>query len=226
MARARSFAALPRFGRIPLGYALGLAILNMLVADQPYAAQLTLGPGFVEAQAYWQPLTALFLYPAGRLDGLIGTFLIQWVIGTPVAERLGAARYLALLVGAGLVGTLSVALLGFAVPSALAVPLGGSLPGDLAAVVAFGVFFGRRHLNLFGVLPFTARTLALLIAGLALVAPLLRGGHWAVALVHAAAMLTALLVTARPWRRGGGSGKVGGRGKGGKAKAKHLRVVH
>lgn len=225
VASASSFA-LPRFGRGPLVYSLTIALINMLIADQPYAAHLVLGSGFVLDQEYWQPLSALFLYPEGRIDGLIGTFLIQWIIGTSVADRLGLRRYFALLLGAGLCGTLTLALLGLALPSALATTVGGSLPGDLAAVVAFGVLFDRRQLRLFGALPLTARSLSLIIAGLALLAPPLRGASWSIVVVHAAAMTSAFLAIARPWRRGPRSGKVGTGRPPKKRKANHLRLVN
>lgn len=223
MARARTFAGLPPFGRAPLAYFLAIALTNMILGDQPIAGRLLLSSAFADGLELWRPLSALILFPEGHLNGLIGTALIQWVIGTPLARRWGSARYLALILGCGLAGYLTLALLGLAVPAALAVQLGGSVPGDLAAVAAFGVVYGKQELNLFGVLQFTARTLALLIGALALVAPLLRGEPWSLLVVNGVAMALALLVIARPWRRRPASGKVGGRAK---SKPRHLRLVN
>ncbi len=220
---------LPRFGRGPLFYCLAIALLNMLIADQPYATHLVLGPGFAGGE-YWQPLSSLFLFPEGRIEGLIGTFLIQWVIGTAVEDRLGRRRYFALLIGAGLTAKLTLALLSLAWPSLLEITVGGSLPGDLAAVIAFGVLFAERRLSFFGALTLSSRTLALIIAGLALLAPPLRRAPWSMVILHAVAMTVAYLAIARPWRPGAGSGTVGGRRskkrKAKKPKKKHLRLVN
>ena len=227
---------LPRFGRGPLVYCLAIALLNMLIADQPYAVHLVLGPGFAEGE-YWQPLSSLFLFPEGRIEGLIGTFLIQWVIGTAVEDRLGRGRYFALLIGAGLTAKLTLALLSLAWPGLLQLTVGGSLPGDLAAVVAFGVLFAERQLSFFGALTLSSRTLALIIAGLALLAPPLRGAPWSMVILHAVAMTVAYLAIAQPWRRGFGSGTVGGRRspttrrakkkkQKQKKKQKHLRLLN
>lgn len=220
VSRAAAFAGLPRFGRGALIYFLVIALLNMIVADQPIAARLTLGPGFLGGEL-WQPLSAAFLFPDGRQAGVLGTLLVQWILGSPLERRWGAARYLGLCVGAGVFGHLVLALVGLALPAALAQPVGGSIPGDMAALVAFGVVFGRRQFDLFGVFPFTGRSLAALAGGLALVAPLLRGDPWPVIVPTAAAMLLAFLVVARPWRRGPASGKLAK-----KRKRDHLRVIH
>lgn len=220
MSRAAAFAGLPRFGRGALIYFLVIALLNMIVADQPLAAHLTLGPAFAAGEP-WQPLTAAFLFPDGRQVGVLGTLLVQWILGSPLERRWGTARYLGLCIGAGVFGHLVLALLGLALPAALALPVGGSIPGDMAAVVAFGVIFGRRQFDLFGVFPFTGRALAGLAAGLSLVAPLLRGDPWPMIVPTAAAMLLALVVVARPWRRRPASGKLPK-----KRKRDHLRVVH
>ncbi len=218
MAYNRSLV-LPRFGRGPLFYGLAIALLNMLIADQPYATHLVLGPGFAGGE-YWQPLSSLFLFPEGRIEGLIGTFLIQWVIGTAVEDRLGRARYFALLLGAGLTAKLTLALLSLAWPSLVEIAVGGSLPADFAAVVAFGVLFAERRLSLFGALTLSSRTLSLIIAGLALLAPPLRGAPWSTVILHAVAMTVGFLAIARPWRPGAGSGTVGGRRSANKRKAK------
>lgn len=227
MAYNRSLV-LPRFGRGPLFYCLAIALLNMLIADQPYATHLLLGPGFASGE-YWQPLSSLFLFPEGRIEGLIGTFFIQWVIGTAVEDRLGPGRYFALLLGAGFTAKLTLALLSLAWPSLVEITVGGSLPGDLAAVIAFGVLFAERRLSLFGALTLSSRTLSLIIAGLALLGPPLRGAPWSTVILHAVAMTAGFLAIARPWRPGAGSGTVGGRRSPKKRtakKQKHLRLVN
>lgn len=217
-ASSPAFRSLPPLRRGALAFSLTVVIANMLLGDQPIAAHLLLGPSF--ASEPWQPLSALFFFPPGRLEGVVATFLIQWILGSALERRFGPAKYLALALGAALGAYLLVALVGLAAPLLLEVPLGGATPSDLAVIAAFGVVFARQPLNLLGIFPFTGRGLALLLAGLTLFAPPLRGAPWQVVLPSALAGLIALLVTLRPWRRQPRSGKLPG------ARPKHLRVVH
>ncbi|MCA9694944.1 MAG: rhomboid family intramembrane serine protease [Nannocystaceae bacterium] len=227
MARNPSFAALPRFRRGAFWLFLSVALATILLADQPYASRLLLGPEFGGELALWQPITALFVFPEGHLGGLFLTLVVQWIVGGPVEERWGTARYLGFVIGCALAGTVTTALLGLVVPAIAATQIGGSLPLDLAALVAFGVIMGRAQLRLFGALPITGRTLAIVAAVLAIVSPLARGAPWAVVLPSVITLVTAYLAAARPWKGRGKSGKLSsGRGKPRrKPKKSHLRVV-
>lgn len=219
MARSSVLANLPRFHRGGFWLLIITAASSALLADHPLASTLTLNLRFLE-MALWQPLTATFLYPEGQLGGLVGTLLIQWFIGGHVEERWGTARYLTLVLGSAFVGYLLTALLGLAVPQVLAAPLGGTLPADIAAVVAFGVLHARQPVHLFGALPLSGRGLAALVTALVLLGPLLRG-NWPVALPTAVAALCGLLLAWR-WRTPPKSGKVAARAG---RRPRHLKVV-
>lgn len=219
------FSALPRFGRGSFWLFVVVAAASAFVSDLPVARLLHLGSPFASELALWQPLTAPFLFPEGQLGGLVGTGLLQWFVGSPVEARLGTARYLGLVLGCAALGYLALGLVGLAVPAALAHPLGGSLPVDLAALAAFGLLFAREPVSVFGVLPVTARGFAGVAAALLVLGPLLRDG-WPAAVPGLVAGLAALLVVRR-WRKAPPSGKVAPRG-GGKAPGKrprHLRIV-
>lgn len=221
VARPSILAGLPKFQ--PGGFWLFVlaAVASALVADQPLAASLTLNAGFFADLALWQPLSAIFVFPEGQLGGLIGTLVLQWFVGGHLEAIWGPRRYLALVLGGAALGYLALALLGLAVPGALWLPSGGTAPVDLAAVVGFGVIFGRQPVQLFGALPISARGLAALVAALLLVGPLLRG-HWPQAVPAAVAALFALLLASR-WRSPPSSGKVAARGGG--RRPRHLKVV-
>ncbi len=219
MARPSVLASLPRFHRGGFWLLLVAAAASALLADHPLADTLTLNLGFTR-QALWQPATAIFLYPDGQLGGLIGTLFIQWFIGGHVEERQGTARYLTLVLLSAFVGYLVTALLGLAVPRVLAAPMGGTLPADIAAVVAFGVSHARQPVQLFGALPLSGRGLAGLVTALVLVGPLLRG-NWPVAVPTAVAALCGLLLAWR-WRTPPASGKVAARAG---RRPRHLKVV-
>jgi len=215
---------LPRFRRGAFSLLLVTALLTALLADQPMGQRLLLDPGGVlRGQGVWQPFTANFIFPDGRVGLVLGTLIVQWFLAGPLEDFWGTRKYLTLVIGCGIAGYGASVLLAMAVPAVAAVPVGGSTPMDLAAVVAFGAFMGTRPLSLAGVLPMSGRTLAILIAVLAVVSPLARGAEWPVVVPGAVSMLVALLVVTQPWRRLRKSGKVGGRGR--KKRAAHLRVI-
>lgn len=214
-----SLAALPRFGPASFWLTIAVAATSAFVADTPLAGSLLVGPSFLGERALWEPLTAPFLFPDGKLGGLIATALLQWLVGSPVEARLGARRYLGLALGGAILGYLTLGLLGLAVPAALASAQGGSAPVDVAVLAAFGVLLAREPVSIFGVLPLTARSFAGAAAGLLLVGQLAREG-WP-GLVPCVVAGACGLLLARRWQSGRGSGKVAPPGR----RPRHLRIV-
>lgn len=221
VARPSILAGLPKFAPGSFWLFVVATAASALIADQPLARDLTLNAGFFTRLELWQPLSAIVVYPEGQLGGLIGTLAIQWFIGSHLEAIWGVRRYLGLVLGAAALGYLALALLGLVVPGALLGMSGGTTPADLAAVIGFGVMFGRQPVQLFGALPISARGLAGLVAALMLLGPLLRG-HWPQAVPVGVAALAALLLAAR-WRSPPSSGKVAARG--GVRRPRHLKVV-
>ncbi|MCA9705971.1 MAG: hypothetical protein KDK70_09010 [Myxococcales bacterium] len=224
MARNRLLSALPRFRRGAFALFLITVLLTALLADQPVAQQLVLDPGAVtRGEGLWQPLTANFIFPDGRVDLVLGTLLIQWFLAGALEDYWGTRKYLTLVIGCGVAGYVAAVLLALGIPAVEGVVMGGATPMDLAAVVAFGAFMGARPLQLGGVIPLSGRTLAIIVAVLSVVSPLARGAEWPVIIPGVVSMLVALLVVTQPWRRLRKSGKVGGRRR--KQRAAHLRVI-
>jgi hypothetical protein len=216
-------SALPRFRPGSFWLFVVAAAASAFLADLPLAGQLVLGPGFADARAFWQPLSAPFVFPDGQLAGLIATGLLQWFVGSAAEARLGAARYLAAVLGGAILGYLVLGLVGLGVPAALAVPHGGTTPVDVAALALFGALLGREPVSFFGVLPLTARSFAAVAGALLLLGPLLRGGWPEVVPGVVAAGLA--LVLARRWQKPRASGKVAPRGGPGK-RPRHLKIVN
>jgi len=201
-----------------------VVVLTALLADQPLGQQLVLNPGgVIRGEGVWQPLTANFIFPDGGVGWVLGTLLIQWFVAGALEDFWGTRKYLTLVIGCGIAGYLAAVLLALVVPSVGPVIMGGATPMDLAAVVAFGAFMGRRPLQVGGVLPLSGRTLAILMAAVFVISPLARGAEWPVVIPRVVSMLAALLVVTQPWRRLRKSGKVGGRGR--KKRPAHLRVI-
>lgn len=214
-------SGVPKFQRGGFWLFVVALIASALLADQPIAASIVLGRPFAEQLALWQPISAVLMFPNGELAGLISTFLLQWFVAGHLEARWGTARYLTFALASAVFGYLALALVGLAVPAALAVPHGGTMPADLAAVVGFGVLYGRTPVQLFGALPISARTFAGILVGILVAAPLLRGS-WQSAIPLAAAAALAWLL-ARRWRPSADSGKVTPRGN--KPRPRHLHVV-
>ncbi|MCA9650989.1 MAG: hypothetical protein KC501_13820 [Myxococcales bacterium] len=224
MAHNPLLSRLPRFRRGAFALFLVTVVATILLADQPLGRQLVLDPGAVtRGQGLWQPLTANFIFPDDRVGLVFGTLLVQWFIGGTLEDFWGTRKYLTLLIGCGLAGYVAAVLLAFGVTAVGSTTLGGSSPMDLAAVVAFGAFMGKRPLSLAGVLNVSGRALAIFICVMSVVSPLLRGAPWPIVVPGVVAMITALLVVTQPWRRLGKSGKLGGRSRG--KRAAHLRVI-
>lgn len=224
VARNRLLSALPPFRRGALALFSVTVLLTALLADQPIAEQLVLDPGGVTAgRGLWQPLTANFIFPDGRVALLIGTLVVQWFLAGPLEDFWGTRKYVTLVVGCGVAGYAATVLLALPIPEIAGVSMGGATAMDLAAVVAFGAFMGQRPLQLGGIIPLSGRTLAIIIAALSVISPLARGADWPVVVPGVVSMLVALLVVTQPWRRLRKSGKVGGRRR--KKRPAHLRVI-
>lgn len=217
------FASLPKFGRGSFGIFLAAAVLSAMLGDQPIAHQLVLLPGDVLAgRELWTPLTANFMFPNNELIGLLGTGFAQWFIGSQLEAFWGTKKYVTLVLGAGVAGYVGAVLVGALSTTAAGIEVGGSVAMDLAAITAFGFVFANRQLRLLASLPLGVKGFTLLLVGLSLVIPLLRGSPWPVIVPLVVAVAVAAAAVTQPWRRLRDSGKLGGSSR---AKKRHLKVV-
>ncbi len=224
VATRSAFAGLPRFQRGAFALFVTAALVTAMLGDQPVGRTLLLHPaGLSRGEGLWQPLTAAFIFPEGQGGGLVFTLVVQWFLASSLESFWGTRKYLALVLGCSLAGYVCTALLGLVVPAVAAVSIGGAAPLDLAAVVAFGVVYGRRPMQLLGFVPLSARGIAALAVAVAILSPLARGAGWPEILPHLVSMGCALGVTTQPWRRLRSSGKVR-MGRAGR-KSRHLKVV-
>ena len=224
MANNPLLSRLPRFRRGAFGLFLTTVLTTVMLTDQPIAQQLVLNPGgVIGGEGVWQPLTANVIFPDGQVALLFGTLMVQWFLAGVLEDYWGTRKYLTLVIGCGIAGYVASVLLALGVDAVATTPVGGSTPMDLAAVVAFGAFMGKKPLALGGVLTVSGRGLATFVVVLSVISPLLRGAPWPIVVPGVVAALTALLVTTQPWRRLRKSGKLGGRRRG--KRAAHLRVI-
>ena len=217
------FGSLPKFGRGAFVILLLAAVSSAMLGDQPFAHQLVLLPADVlHGRELWTPLTANFMFPNNELFGLLGTGFTQWFIGSQLEAFWGTKKYVTLVLGAGIAGYVAAVLVGALSSTAAGTEVGGSVAMDLAAITAFGFVFANRQLRLLASLPLSVKGFSMLLVGLSLVIPLLRGSPWPSVVPLLVAVAVAAAAVTQPWRRLRDSGKLEGRGK---AKKRHLKVV-
>jgi hypothetical protein len=209
-------------------FALGFTV-TMLLGDRS-ALPLSLRPSaLLTGQEWWTPITALVRAPEGLgMLGLLWTLIVQWLVGSRLEGFWGTARYLIMVLVAGLVGHASAIAVALLVPAAASLSYSGTGPLDTAAVVAFAWVFADEHMELGSASLPTGRVAAVL-------APLTIGFPMLVAIVAGTAVgsawptlvpgiVAAVVATVfvQPWRRREKSGKVAREDRRGQP---HLRVV-
>jgi hypothetical protein len=220
---------LPRFRRGAFAlFALGFSV-TMLLGDRS-TLPLSLRPSeLLAGHEWWTPVTALVRAPEGLgMLALLWTLLVQWVVGSRLEGFWGTARYLIMVLVAGLVGHAAAIGLALAVPATGSLSYSGTGPLDTAAVVAFAWVFASERIELGSASLPTVRVAAVL-------APITIGFPMLVAVVAGTAVASAwptlvpgivaaavATVFVQPWRRREKSGKVARESRPGQP---HLRVV-
>jgi membrane associated rhomboid family serine protease len=149
--------------------AIYLLYLFVPSIEKPMERLLTVGPAMLREP--WQPVTAMFVHTSllNIVFGLIGI----WFVGEYIERTLGTRRFLALYLGAGILGNVATGLL---VPRFGARDVYcGMGPAVLALFVAFGRVYGKNPTRILGNLYLKAHHAAMLFVGWSVVANLL--GH-------------------------------------------------
>lgn len=230
MARRGNFTSFFTFGgRVPatIGMLLALMLLASVWAsiDMRVAEYALLAPVGIWRGEIWRLVTWAFVQT--DVFSLLFVGFMLWTLGQQLSyvwsERRFLMRFLGYTLGAG-VGT---TLLALAFDSASAPHL-GAWPVVNALIVAWAMLYPDRQVNIWGVLPVTGRTLALLVLGGTVLAAVMTGK------LHGfGGFAPHLVAIAIAWVQARG---LGGRRFGGQARqwwaeremrrrAKHLKVV-
>ena len=220
---------LPRFRRGAFAVFALAFVVTMLLGDRSIGDALGLQPeSLLTGGRWWTPLTALFRQPEGLgMLGLLWTLLVQWILGSRLEGFWGTARYLLMILVAGLVAHGAVVGLALALPAVRETVFAGSAPLDAAAVAAFAFVFARERMHL-GSRSVSPVAVAGVFGLIVLVFPVLTavvGGTPAAAawplLIPQALAAAVATVFVQPWRKRESSGKV----ERSRRDASHLRVV-
>jgi membrane associated rhomboid family serine protease len=156
----RASFGLPPIRTVPAKLAVALVVGSLLATFLP---TLALHPGDVLSKlTLWQLVTYSFVELSAM--GVIFGALILWSIGGSLEQTWGTRRLLTFALGVTVMSAvLTVALAPF-IPLVAAYTFGGGTVMTSALWVAFGLSWGTRQTNFFGI-PVTGNVLALIGAG-------------------------------------------------------------
>lgn len=128
--------------------------------------------------------------------------VVLWLFMPFLEREWGARRFLTFAAATSIIGNLAgagVGLLlsgvGAARGAASMTPIAGLAPFVYGAMIGYGVAYGDRPVQFFGVLPMKGRTLAIGIAVVVLIAAVVNG-DWVLGATNLAGMATAFFMTA------------------------------
>ncbi|MCA9677571.1 MAG: rhomboid family intramembrane serine protease [Myxococcales bacterium] len=142
----------------------------------------------------WTLVTGPVLEP--DFASLLFQVLVLWLF-VPALERWwGTKRFLLFALYTSLAGTVAGTLMGLV--TGMPYPILGYDPFVYGSIVAFGILYGRQHVQFFGVLPMTGRQLMYGIIGFVALFVLL-GKRWEMGAAYAASMGLAAMLTSGRW---------------------------
>ena len=177
MARRGDYTSFFTFGgRVPasVGFVLALMLVTSVAAslDPRVLEFAALVPEYVKRGQLWRVVTWPFVQP--DFFALLFVGFMLWTLGQQLSyawsERRFVTRFLGYTVGAGIGTALLYVVLGVA-----GEPHVGAWPVVNALIVAWAMLFPDRQVNIWGVLPLTGRTLALIVLGGTVLAAVMTG---------------------------------------------------
>lgn len=179
-----------------LAVALVVGSVVFALTHEGVGGLLVLVPGAVLRGYLWQPLTYGFVESSAM--GVIFGALIVWQLGGALEQTWGSRRMALFAVGTTVLAGIGTVLLALAVPALRSIPFPGGFVMGSALWVAYGLSFGGRQTNFWG-LPVSGNLFALIGVGFVF----LNGAFSSFLLVVPAAV--ALLLTWAYLRLGGPS---------------------
>lgn len=180
MARRRTdFASFFTFGgRVPasVGLLLAVTVVASVAAsvNPAIVTTLALAPQAVSSGGeIWRVVTWPLVQ--GDVFSLIFVAFMLWTLGQQLSYAWSERRFIQRFVGYALGAGLGTTVLGLVFESANA-PHIGAWPVVNALLVAWAMLFPDRQVNIWGILPVTGKTLALLVTGGTVLAVVMSGG--------------------------------------------------
>lgn len=180
-------------------------LLTMATGRYPDPLTEFLGnrPSAVFSGWIWQPFTYMFLHSGRDLFHLLFNMLFVWMFGGDLERAWGGKAFLRYYLvcgfGAGWVAAIAGILSGGPGASIPTIGASGAVYGLLAA---FGILFAERTVLFMMIFPMKARTMALLLFGMALFYSLTDSNPGVSDVSHVAGAVVGFLFLKRAWRFG------------------------
>jgi membrane associated rhomboid family serine protease len=146
-----------------LAVALVVGSVLFAMTQRSFGEWLILVPGLVfKSYAFWQPVTYAFIETSPM--GVIFGALIAWSIGGALEQTWGPRRLVGFAIGVTVLAGLCTLALSYPVGALWARPFAGGTVMTSALWVAYGLSFGQRQTNFWG-MPVTGNVLALIGVG-------------------------------------------------------------
>ncbi|HET7824117.1 MAG TPA: rhomboid family intramembrane serine protease [Anaeromyxobacter sp.] len=177
MARRRDYTSFFTFGgRVPasVGFFLVLMLVSSVAAsvDRRVVDFTALAPFYVKRGELWRLVTWPFVQ--GDVLALLFVGFMVWTLGQQLSYAWSERRFVTRFFGYTLGAAVGTTLLSFVFDSANE-PHYGAWPVVNALIVAWAMLFPDRQVNIWGVLPVTGRTVALLVLGGTVLAAVMTG---------------------------------------------------
>ena len=145
-----------------LAVALVVGSVVFALSREGIGELLRLVPGLVLRGYVWQPLSYAFVENSAM--GVIFGALILWQLGGALEQTWGTRRMAAFAVGTTVLAGVVTVLLALVIRELLAIPFTGGWVMGSSLWVAYGLSFGRRQTNFWG-LPVSGNVFALIGVG-------------------------------------------------------------
>jgi len=148
----------------------------------------------------WQPVTYMFLHSPTEMFHLLLNMLFLWMFGSELERHWGSRAFLRYYMICGISGGVCATLLGLVSgPTQVTIGASGAIFGLLAA---YGIVFAERTILFMMIFPMKARTMAMIMFGIAFFYTLTQPGSGVSHIAHLGGGIGGVLYLKRVWRIG------------------------
>jgi membrane associated rhomboid family serine protease len=150
----------------------------------------------------WQPLTYMFLHSPRDPFHLLFNMLMLWMFGGELERYWGRRAFLRYYIVCGVGAGLAAVIFGLAVTGMATIPTIGASGAIYGLFVAFGMVFADRQVLFMLIFPMKARTMALILFGIAFFYAVTARDSGISHIAHLGGAVVGFLYLIRVWRLG------------------------
>ena len=150
----------------------------------------------------WQPFTYMFLHSPGDPFHLLFNMLMLWMFGGELERHWGGRAFLRYYIVCGAGAGIAAVIFGLAVSGMATIPTIGASGAIYGLFVAFGMVFAERQVLFMLIFPMKARTMALILFGIAFFYAMTQPSSGVSHIAHLGGAVVGFLYLKRAWRLG------------------------